>query len=646
MLVLLVAVVARLAVAALPHMAGLRRGVGPRRPADGGVGVAERFAVVIPGSRHEHRRAFTLGAADERGGARRHGRPAVARQGSILVRAVAPVGGREGGHGANDADEDDDDVDEQQPGGDEGLLDDAVAEVVGDAGDGPRDLVGGDARGRGQEGGHVRVAVDGALGARREGLVVEHGEADLGVVVHPREALLDRLDLEADQAADHLLDRVLQDRLAEHRRQALVHQVREGVERVVDRARRVGHVTQNVVVDFVLEGQDHAVGVARPALGHALEARDHFVGEVADLVGERGYFLLHGGQHHVLAQARDEAGDGQRQDEDGGDGGAVGDGPLDQVLALLVLADLLGGLDAHFGGEGMGAHHHEVKVVVLLLAKGLSVGDGSSPTVDLPVGHGDAHEDGEDADDDDECNLSGVGDLEQVLEEVDDAGVVGAEGQRFLLGHGEDGVVELPCAIGVVESLLHQVEGDRDGLAGEVLYVVKVGQFLVQLIKVGDESRGIDLDVLELVQVGAHVDLRRFGRILSEDTADAADALADFAEDIVHLVLDAVADLGNIVGDGADSFVHGVCRFRDDGSGDVETAMDSSADQAGVGRSHHVDDEQDELLDTSQDHVENDHHAMDGFSNALRSQAVDSDGQVVRHGGHGTANVLHLGTCR
>lgn len=646
MLVLLVAVIARLAVAALPYVAVLRRGVGARRPADGSVRVAEGVAVVVAGARHEHGRAFTLRAAGERGGARRHGGAAVARERPVLVRAVAAAGGRKGGHGADDADEHDDDVDEQQAGGDEGLLDDAVAEVVGDAGDGAGDFVGRDARGRGQEGGHVGVAVDRALGAGREGVVGEHGEADLGVVVHPGEALLDRLDLEADQAAHHLLDRVLQDGLAEDRRQALVHQAREGVERVVDRARRVGHVAQYVVVDLVLEGQDHAVGVARPALGHALEARNHFISEVSDLVGECGDFLLHGGKHHVLAQARDEAGDGQRQDEDGGDGGTVGDSPLDQVLSLLVLADLLGGLEAHFGGEGMGSHHHEVNIVVLLLAEGLGVGDGASPAVDLPVGHGDAHEDGEYADDDDERNLGGVGELEQVIEEVDDAGVVGAEGQSLLLGNGEDGVVELPSAVSVVESLLHQVEGDRDGPAGEVLYVVKVGQLLVQLVQVGDESRGVDLDVLELVQVGTHVDLRRFRGILSKDTADAADALANLANNIVHLVLDAVADLGNVVGDGADSFVHRVCGLRDDGSGDVETAMDSSADEAGVGRSHHVDDEQDELLDTCQDHVEDYHHAMDGFSNSLRSQAVDSDGQVVRHRGHSTANILHLGTGR
>ena len=646
LLELLIAVVPRLAVAALPRMAVLGRRIGPRRPADGGVRVAEGVVVVAARRRrHEHgRRALALGAADELRRARRHGRPVVAREGAaVLVRAVAAAGGRKGGHGADDADEHDDDVDEQQARGDESLLDDAVAQVVGDARDGARDLVGRDARGRRQERRHVRVVVDGPRRARREGVVAEQREADLGVVVHPGEAFLHGLDLEADEAAHHLLDRVLEDRLAEDGREALVHEVGEDVERVVNGARRVGHVPQHVVVDLVLEGQDDAVGVARPALGHALEARDDLVSEVADLVGQSGHLLLHGGEHHVLAQARDEAGDGEGKHEDGRQGGAVGHGPLDQVASLRVLADLLGDLDADLGGEGVRTHHHEVDVVVLLLAEGLGVVGGRSPAVDLPVSHGDAHEDGEDADDGDEGDLGRVGDLKQVLEEVDDGRVVGAEGQGFLLGHGEDGVIEFPSAVAVVERLLDQVEGNRDGLAGEVLHIVKVGQRLVDLVKITDESRGVDLDVPEFVQVGSHIDLRCLGRILAKDTADGADTLADLTEDVVHVLLDGVAYLGNVVGDGANGLVHGVRRFRDDGGRDVEATMDGSTDETGVGRSHHVDDEQDEFLDTSQDHVEDDHHAMHGFGDTLRSQPVDSDGQVVRHRGHGAAHILHLG---
>ena len=75
----------------------------------------------------------------------------------------------------------------------------------------------------------------------------------------------------------------------------------------------------------------------------------------------------------------------------------------------------------------------------------------------------------------------------------------------------------------------------------------------------------------------------------------------------------------------------------------METAADSEGDQAEVGLCHHVNDEEDDLFDTSDTHFEHLHEATDCLLNPGSCHFVDALGHVVGHGSHGASNVLNLG---
>lgn len=223
--------------------------------------------------------------------------------------------------GASDAEENDDEPDEEDASGDDGFGFEGVRNVDDDFRDGVCDFILCFVA-RGSEealcaAGAVFICQTGGS-AEGEGVVVEEWEIDVGVVVDPGEAFLDRSNLEADEAFEDAGDRVVEDGAAESLIELADGLFNEGVEGVVDGACGGIDPAEDVMVDVVVEVRDGGVGAVSPGFGGVVKFGDDQVGEISDVVGEGGDFLLDGLQEDVLAEAGEEAGYAEGEDDEGG----------------------------------------------------------------------------------------------------------------------------------------------------------------------------------------------------------------------------------------------------------------------------------------------------------------------------------------
>jgi len=84
-----------------------------------------------------------------------------------------------------------------------------------------------------------------------------------------------------------------------------------------------------------------------------------------------------------------------------------------------------------------------------------------------------------------------------------------------------------------------------------------------------------------------------------------------------------------------------------DGGADFDCGVKATGygegDEAEVGTCHHVNDEENNLLDTRDAHFQHGHEATDCLFNPGRGHCVDAAGHVVGHRSHGAGNVFDLG---
>jgi len=149
----------------------------------------------------------------------------------------------------------------------------------------------------------------------------------VGVVADPGEALLDAGDFETDQAFEDSGDGFVEDCSAKGLVERTDGFVDEDVEGVVDGTSGDVDPAEDVVVDFVVDAHDGGVGAVGPGLGGVVELVDHHVGELSDLVGQRGNLVNDCFQEEVLAKAGEEAGDAKREDDERWRRCGVGDHP-------------------------------------------------------------------------------------------------------------------------------------------------------------------------------------------------------------------------------------------------------------------------------------------------------------------------------
>ena len=173
---------------------------------------------------------------------------------------------------------------------------DGVGDVVGDAGDGVGDLVRClVARIAEESGGLAAVVVgrsEGGGAGEGEGVVVEEGEVDMGVVRDPGETLLDAGDFEADEAVENFFDGVVEDGAAEGDVERFGHLVGEHVESGVEGSGGGVDPAEDVVVDVLVRGQDHLVRARRPGFGGVIELLHDLSGKVPDLMSKSRDFFL------------------------------------------------------------------------------------------------------------------------------------------------------------------------------------------------------------------------------------------------------------------------------------------------------------------------------------------------------------------
>lgn len=212
--------------------------------------------------------------------------------------------------------------------------------------------------GRSEEGVEIAVAIDGVLCSHAERIVGEEREADFGVVVDPGQALLYVFDLDANHTLDDGAEGIEEDRSVEYRFEAIVHCFQESGERVVDRVCGIDHIAENVVVDVALKVCDDTIGVAGPAIRDAADAFNNLTCELAHLLGNSRNLAPDGLQEDGLNKAREEAGEGKREDEHCRDRSGVGPAPAGEDL--LPAAEARRHLDAPGGRHGAGRNIDDV----------------------------------------------------------------------------------------------------------------------------------------------------------------------------------------------------------------------------------------------------------------------------------------------
>lgn len=508
------------------------------------------------------------------------------------------------------------DVDEEKAGRDESILDQAVVEPVCDCLDSTRDLIRSDARRGCKERVKIRVTIDRVLCAHAECVVVKEWEVDLGVVVHPCEALLHTLDLDTDDAVQHSLDGVEEDGALESSVEAIIHSLEEGVESVVDGVRSVSDVAENVVVDVVVEALDDTVGASGPVVGNALQALHHVVGKGANLVSQSRDFVSNGPEEEVAAEAREEARDREGQDEQGRHRGGVGDAPAHQDLLLALEAR--GDLYSPRRGHGARGDVDNIHGVELVLSNETGMLLLSSPALDLEPGHGDDGGHGQEDKDDDEDDL-GLGDeLKQVGEEFIESIILGAKGQLLLLGQGECIPIELVAAVSFVEGLADKVERLCNGLFGQVLDLSEVGKILFELANVRDKVCGVEVKVLEVFDGLGEVDLGDVGDQIAKD------GVLNTLSNLINAIFEGSSNVFDFLGHLVDDLVERLGGILGDISHDIKTTVNHGCDEADVSGSEEVDVEDDEVLDADDDEVEHVHHGVDGLFDSRSCKLVDT----------------------
>lgn len=472
---------------------------------------------------------------------RRHG-------GAASALATGPLAGPEQRQRAEDADQGVDDPDEEDDRGYDGFGANALLDLIGDAEDDLGDLVGGLVVGVGEEaiGGVGGAVGDAVCGAAREGVVGEEGEVDVGVVVDPGQGLLHGLDLEPDEAVVDLLDGPAEDGVAEGVVEHAGGLLDEGVERVVDGGGAGVDPAEDVLVQVGVGVGDGAVGVGGPFRRGVLQLVDDFAGELAHLGGEFGDSALHRLEEDILAEAREEAGEGEAQDEERRGGGGVGDDPAHEDLSAAV-AEAAGGLDACGGGVGARDDVDDVHGVVGVFVDELRALFHGAPAADLLPAYGHADEHGGDDQHGDEDGARGGGDVGDFIEEGVDAVAAVTEAQLLFGRDGERGAVEGVVAQGAVDEALDFLERGAQDVSDVLVDLVKGGDGVVDFVDGGVDGAG-EAQGVELVELVADVE---FGDLAQQGAGNAVDVI----DEAVEAAFEGVDRLVDVLSDALDGGV-------------------------------------------------------------------------------------------
>ena len=225
-----------------------------------------------------------------------------------------------------------------------------------------------------------------------------------------------------------------------------------------------------------------------------------------------------------------------------------------------------------------------------------------------------------------------VGHLDKLIEEVIDRVALGAEVENLLLRDRKQVAIEGEV-VRALDELLDLFERQADDAVCKVLHLLERRDRAVQLLEAFLELRG-HFETLKFGNLRVQVDLR---------LVEARKVEVNLVKNRVDAVGDLLDCVAHVVGDLVDGLIESFAHLGADFHGSVKAAANSQGDQAEVGLRHHVDDEEDDLLNASDAHLQHGHEAADCLLNPRSGHFVDALRHVVGHGSHGATNLLHLG---
>ena len=209
-----------------------------------------------------------------------------------LSAAFTPFASEE--EGATEAKEHNDEPHEKDTRRNDGFGTNRLRNVSGHPFDGARDLVSGLAAWGREETFRRMLAIrpQASRSAKRECVVVEQRKVHLRVVRNPVQAFLDASNLQADQAVENTLDRIMKNGPTESIVEDLGGFVDENVEGVVDGSGGCVDPSKDVGVDVAVRFRNDLVRTGGPLRGRVVQHVDNLSRKVSHFVRKRGDFLL------------------------------------------------------------------------------------------------------------------------------------------------------------------------------------------------------------------------------------------------------------------------------------------------------------------------------------------------------------------